>query len=219
MGTFGLVEATLDGMNYWRHSEYHYFVHLSGQCYPIKPLTTIREELRRSEAAYMESFKLPSKVHWTDENGGLDRINYNHFRLWKWRIRIPRLNRTLPYNLEPYGGSHYFCLTKRCVDYVLDYLPEHPEIISFFRRSRIPEEMFFQTIIMNSPLRSEVVNEHKRYFRWEKGGGHPSVLRKTDFKELVESDKWIAKKFDIDIDKDILDLLDRAIEHWPLDSG
>lgn len=207
-GDFELILATLDGMNWCRTFDYDYFIFLSGQCYPIKPLTMIKDELVRRNVAYMEYFKLPS-THWAGENGGLDRINYYYITIWRKNIRVPRLNKTLPYSLVPYGGSLYFCLPKRFVNYALDYMSSHPAIVRFYRWSRLASEMFFQTIIMNSPLGSDVVNDHKRYFRWERT--HTSILSKRDFEELVASQKWFAKKFDIDFDKDILDLLDREV--------
>lgn len=211
-GAFSQVEVTLDGMNYCRSFDYDYFIYLSGQCYPIKPLSKIKEELQKKSIAYMEYFKLPSK-NWEGENGGLDRINYFHIRSWKrsW-IRFPRLKKTLPNNLEPYGGSGWFCLPKRFVNYVLNYVSNHPEIVRFFKYSGIPDEMFFQTIIMNSPLRFDVVNDNKRYIRWEGGArGSPAILRKGDFEEIMHSDKLFARKFDIDIDSSILDLIDKDI--------
>ena len=38
------------------------------------------------------------------------------------------------------------------------------------------------------------------------------IFRKEDFNDIAQSDKLFARKFDIDIDKDILDLLDTEIE-------
>ena len=61
-GSFGLVEATLDGMNHFRSLDYDYFVNLTGQCYPIKPMNAIKKELGKKNVAYMEHFRLPSKV-------------------------------------------------------------------------------------------------------------------------------------------------------------
>lgn len=207
-GTFRMVEATLDAMNYFSTFDYDYFINLSGQCYPIKPISMIKEELAKQNVADIECFKLPSSK-WT--NGGLDRINYFYFRVWqRHNIRIPLLKRTLPCNLEPYGGFTWFMLPKRFVNYILDYVSGHPEILRFYRYCEIPEEMFFATIIMNSPLKSDVVNDNKRYILWKKKPS-PEILRKGDFDEIMRSRKLFARKFDINIDKDILDLIDKEI--------
>jgi hypothetical protein len=210
--SFKVVEAVLNVMDRCRGSHYDYFVNLTGQCYPIKPLSKIRDELKKRSVAYMRFWKLPSP-HWEGENGGLDRIHYYHVatgdeRCW---IRIPRLNRTLPYGLQPYGGGWMFILPRRFVEYILDYASNHPEIMSFYKYCWMPGEMFFQTIIMNSTLKCDVVNDHRWYVRWSGRSSHPLVLRKEDFNELTQSDRLFARKFDITVDTDILDLIDREI--------
>jgi hypothetical protein len=212
-GAFGLVEVNLDGMNYCRSFDYDYFINLSGQCYPIKPLSIIKGELEKKSLAYMEYFKLPSPNHWEAERGGLDRINFFHIKFWRKEIpsfRFPRLNKSLPCNLEPYGGSGWFCLPKRFVNYILDFVSKHHEITRFYRYSNVPDEMFFQTILMNSPLKSGVVDDNKRYINW-KNKSSPEIFREENFKDIVQSDKLFARKFDINIDKNILDLIDRKI--------
>jgi len=218
--SFKVVEGVLDAMNYCRHFDYDYFVFLSGQCYPIKPVSKIKDELARRSVAYMEYFRLPSS-HWEGENAGLDRIRYYHIATGDERcgIRIPRLNRTLPYGLQPYGGGYHCCLPRRFVEYVQDYVSNHPKIISFYRYCWMPAEMFFHTIIMNSALKCDVVNDHRWYIRWLRRGhprwlghGHPAILRKEDFNDIMRSDKLFARKFDISIDRDVLDLIDREIQ-------
>jgi len=215
---FRMVEATLDAMNYCRNLDYDYFLLLSGQCYPIKPLRVIKQELEKKNVAFIEYFKLPSTVHWVHEQGGLDRIKYYTIYLGKQElpIRIPRLNRNLPYHLEPYGGSYWSCLPKRFVDYVLDYVSNHPKIVNFYKYCHMPGEMFFQTIIMNSALKCDVVNDDRRYIPWPSSpaepGGHPAILRKEDFNQIMRSGKLFARKFDATIDNDILDLIDGEIQ-------
>jgi hypothetical protein len=209
-----MVEVTLDGMRSCRSWDYDYFVIMSGQCYPIKPLSLLREELDRKNVAHIEYFKLPS-IYWEKENGGLNRIHYYHIATADegYVIRIPRFSRTLPYGLEPYGGSGLCCLPRRFVEYTLDYVSSHPKIIDFYKYSYLSGEMFFQTIIMNSPLKGDVMNDNMWYVRWPGDSrGHPPTLGKEDFDEIMRSDKFFARKFDVNIDSDILDLIDRQIQ-------
>ena len=209
-GTFLNVKAVLDGMNHCSGFDYDYFINLSGQCYPIKPPSLIKEELERTRVAYLEYFKLPSK-QWEGENGGLDRIGYYYITFAGLRIRIPRTNSILPYGLEPYGGSNWLCLPKTFVNYVLNYVSSHPKVADFYRHSWIPEEQFFQTVIMNSTLRSDVVNDDKRYIRWKQKPS-PEILTKQDFDVMMSSGKLFARKFDTSIDRNILDLVDSEIQ-------
>jgi hypothetical protein len=213
--SFKMVEAILDVMNCCRGSDYDYFVNLTGQCYPIKPMSEIRDELERRSTAYMEYFKLPSSDHWKNEKGGLRRIRYYYIasgdnRSW---IQIPRLNWELPCGLQPYGGGYMYILPRRFIEHILDYVSNHPEIMSYYKYSWMSGEMFFQTIIMNSTLRSDVIDDNRWYVRWgpTPGHGHPLTLGKNDFNEVIRSDKLFARKFDITVDSDVLDLIDEVI--------
>ena len=206
-GSFSLVEATLEAMDYLSHYQYDYFVNLSGQCYPLRSTEDIRRKLGSTNAAYLEYFKLD---RW---DGGPERVRYIWLRIGDRFVHIPRLSRTLPYELEPYGGSQWMCLPKIFVDYVLDSVRTRPRIARFYRYSRIPEEMFFQTIIMNSDLGKDVVNDNLRYICWgREGDAHPAILRRGDIESIIASGKLFARKFDTSVDESVLDMIDRKIE-------
>ena len=206
---FGLVEVPLEGMKLCSNIDYDYFVNLSGQCYPLKPIAQIKEYLGSSGVAHMEHFSLPSSDHW-GPRGGLDRVNYRWFKFRGRYIRVPRLTKRLPYNMHPYGGSPLFCLPRRHIDYVLDFVSRNPKIVGFYKRSHIPNEMFFQTIIMNSPLKNEVVNKDEWYIDWSRAReGHPPILTKADLPLLLASEKLFARKFDVTVDSEVLDLIDK----------
>jgi hypothetical protein len=200
-GTFGIVEALLDGMKSTIHIDYDYLVDLSGQCYPIKPLNYIKQELGKKSVAYMEYFKLP----YEDWNG-MERISHYYLRFGKTTIGVPRIHKALPYALEPYGGSTWWLLPKRFVEYILEYVSNHPRIVDFYRYANISDEMFFQTIIMNSSLRSEVVVDTKRI-----GTCGIDIIKAERLDDIMRSDKLFARKFDIHVDTQILDLIDKEI--------
>lgn len=226
-GTFQLVNAMLDSMKKFACFDYDYFINLSGQCYPLKSINSIKKFLHSKNFAYMQEFKLPW-LGWAGR-GGLDRLEYSYYRnpffilrdilLNKMSgsskydtrrfIRLPRKNKQLPYNIEPYGGATWFCLTKKHVDYILEYLKNKPDLLDFFRHTLYPDEIFFQTIIMNSPLKDSVVNDNLRYIDWSKKGVPlPAVLTIDDADSLLNSSKLFARKFDIELDEQILDLID-----------
>lgn len=208
-GTIRYSIANLDAMRSFSESQYDYFVNLSGQCYPLKPIAQIKEYLGSSGVAHMEHFSLPSSDHW-GPRGGLDRVNYRWFKFRGRYIRVPRLTKRLPYNMHPYGGSPLFCLPRRHIDYVLDFVSRNPKILGFFKRAFAPEEMFFQTIIMNSPLKNEVVNKDEWYIDWSRAReGHPPILTKADLPLLLASEKLFARKFDVTVDSEVLDLIDK----------
>lgn len=216
-GSFKLVEATLDAMRHFREEDYDYFINLSGQCYPLRPIGDIKQRLIAARGrAFMEYEPFP-RPRWADEGGGYrrtDRYWIKPFRtMGAWSL--PRLA-GIPMGMEPYGGSQWFCLPKRHVEYVLDLLDEHPEIVRFYRRSFIPDEMFFQTILMNSELRDEVVNDSKRFTDWSKRCvPTPAILLAEDVPRLERSGQFFARKFDTTMDSRVLDLLDLRLMKRP----
>ncbi|RZK16461.1 MAG: core-2/I-branching enzyme, partial [Flavobacterium sp.] len=83
--------------------------------------------------------------------------------------------------------------------------------IKFHKYSLLPDEMFFQTIIMNSQRQEShrVIKSNLTYTRWIEGEPSPVVFTSTDFNELMnQSDKLFARKFDVKVDDKILKLID-----------
>jgi|WetSurMetagenome_2_1015567.scaffolds.fasta_scaffold07195_4 hypothetical protein len=229
-GTFQLVAAMLDSMQKFDSFEYDYLINLSGQCYPLKSVDSIKSFLHKKSFAYLEQFKLPigAPKGW-GKRGGLDRLEYSYYKnslliLYekvfnkisksskydaRGLIKIHRINKQIPYKLEPYGGSMWFCLTKKHVDFILEYIKEKADLLKFFKHSLIPDELFFHTILMNSHLRDTVINDNLRYIDWSKKGvALPATLTVEDKDNLLASSKMFARKFDIELDEKILDIID-----------
>lgn len=231
--TFSVVNSTLESMKHFAPFDYDYFINLTGQCYPLQSAASIDKFFDGKNVGYMEEFPMTRNqpTHW-GKSGGLDRFENSYYRnsvyvlfyylLNKMTssnketrrfIRIPRINKRPPYNLEPYGGSAYFCLSKQQVSYILEYLKDKPDLIAFFNRTFAPDEMFFQTIIMNSPLRDTIIGDNLRYIDWFKQGVPlPALLTVDDADSLLNSSKLFARKFDLEIAGEILDLIDKSVQ-------
>jgi len=83
--------------------------------------------------------------------------------------------------------------------------------VRFFRHVLIPDELFFQTIVMNSRFRDDVVNDTLHYVDWDADPG-PAILTVADVDRIETSGKLFARKFDVAVDSEVLDLLDEHIE-------
>lgn len=213
-GSFETVYATLSAMKYFENFNYDYFINLSGDCYPIKPIHQIKQFFQGKNEGFMEFFKLPADV-W--QNGGLDRFRYKHYFLCILNrthiVRLKRLHWQLPCNLKPYGGSSWFCLPKKQVSYILSFVAKNVQILKFFGRCALQDEVFFQTMLLNSPFKNEIQNDNKRFINWEEGtGAHPKILTLTDLPKLFSSNMLFARKFSLAIDSNILDIIDKEIE-------
>lgn len=110
-GMFPVVNATLNSMEKFSCFDYDYFINLTGSCYPLKSVDTIKKFLKGSKLAYMEEFKLPSEApkDW-GKRGGLDRIRVSYYRnpfFLLYAILLNKLSRSSEYDrddLSEYPG-------------------------------------------------------------------------------------------------------------------
>ena len=224
-GGFGHVKATLKGIDeiVRQRLPFDYVILLTGQDYPIKSNRQIEEFFSRHEGrSFLEYFSLPSDG-WV--GGGLDRIESWHVRLGETHLRLPgpargRFRRRLPSGLRPFGGSAYWCLSRECIEYIQTFLSRTPSFSRFFKHVDMPDEHFFHTIVLNSPLKDTVVNDDMRYLEWRHPdvAGGPSVLGRQDYEKIMTSKALFARKFDVTHDSEILDMIDAAIGAGSRDS-
>jgi len=208
-GGFGHVRATLKGIDHvvGNAVPFDYAVLLTGQDYPLRPPSEIARTLG---AAGGRSFMRHLPLPWDPwgPRGGLDRIEDWHVITYRrLHLALP-LRRTIPGGLQPYGGSAYWCLERTLVHFVHGYLRENPGYVRFFEHVFVPDELFFQTIVMNSERRDTVENDDLRYLDWSREPA-PAVLTCDDLPALRDSGKLFARKFDETVDADVLDALDR----------
>jgi hypothetical protein len=211
-GGFGHVRATLKGIDELLGSSilFDYAILLTGQDYPIKPNGFIERFFdTQHPKSFMAVSSLPSQS-WSPR-GGLDRIEYAHLRFYGHHLKLP-FKRRFPRDLQPHGGGAYWSLSKECVEYVSRFVAGRPDVVSFFRRVDIPDEIFFHTILMSSPLRDSIVDDNLRYIDWSRGR-RPAVLETSDFDALSASPKLFARKFDIHHDENVLELIDQHLLH------
>lgn len=212
-GGFSLLQATLVGIEAILASgdPPDYAILLSGQDYPLQAPSEIEAffEARRGRN-FLHHFRLPAE-EWAGEGGGLNRVRYPYFERIRYKTRLLRLPipRRFPRGLEPYGGMALWALTGEALADVMRFLAERPDVLRFFRRTKMPDELFFQTIMLSTPLAGSVENEFLHYLDWSGGSAHPATLRAADLPKLRASGKLFARKFDASVDSEILDLLDR----------
>ncbi len=232
-GDYNHVRATLDGIQKMIELavEYDYVLLLTGQDYPLRSNRQLQDFFRESqEKSFMEYFLLPSN-RWGDENGGLDRINYWHLHwrgsefaylkrsrllrlipdsIWNLLSRIFHFQRTLPEGFKWYGGSAYWCLSRACIEYVDEFVRNNRDFVQFFEHAKIAEETFFQTVLLNSPLKDQIIDDNLRFIDWS-DSRHPAILKEVDFERFFDSSKLFARKFDISKDEAVLNMIDQAV--------
>jgi core-2/I-Branching enzyme len=208
-GGFGHVRASLKGIDSIVASDDDpdYVVLLSGGDYPIKPNAYIRDFLERGDGrSFIMHFPLPTQS-WS--RGGLDRVGHWHLRWHRLHVRLP-LRRKLPASLRPWGGSAYWIVSRAALRTIHEFVQANPEYVRFFQHVDIPDELFFQTILLNSREAERCVDHRLHYTEWSRPPA-PSILLTEDYPQLAESACLFARKFDQARDARILDLIDEGL--------
>ena len=129
-------------------------------------------------------------------------------------------HRKFPLDLTLYGStnSSWWTLSAEAGQYLVDFINDNSKLKRFMKFTWGADEFLITTIIMNSPFKDRVINDNLRHIDWSFGGAHPKVFAKKDLSDLVNTNKYFARKFDIDVDKEILDLIDEK-NRMPLNSN
>jgi Core-2/I-Branching enzyme len=125
-------------------------------------------------------------------------------------VLLPLLLRRPP-PVPLFHGSTWWALTHRAASWVLGLSESGHPIMRSFRHSFFPDEAYFPTVLMSSPLAQRIAAANLTFSAWTPTSGpHPKVLTTEDFGTLLASSKLFARKFDAAVDARILDLLDEA---------
>jgi hypothetical protein len=112
--------------------------------------------------------------------------------------------------LKAFGGSPYWALARPVVDWLHSYVERRTDVVRFFEQVYIPDELFFQSVLLSSEHAGSIVNQNLRYIDWQATPA-PKVLTAADLPALLSSDALFARKFDTEVDTAVLDALDRRL--------
>lgn len=113
---------------------------------------------------------------------------------------------------EVYKGMIWGSMPRKVVQYMVDYAYLNPSYMKALLHTRLPEEFFFQTVLMNSGYKNQVVCENLRYTDWtHRNGSTPAILDETDYNKIVESNCYFARKMDSNVSGGLTKLIDAFI--------
>ena len=212
--SFGHVRASLKGIHaaLAQVPKIDYAVLLTGQDYPIKSNAYIHDFFETNvERCFIESRPLP------EEDWGVAEFRLEHWHFFTTRrlISLPSrglLRRKLPGGVKAYGGASYWNLSRAALEYIAETAGSR--LSRFFRYAQVPDEYYFQTILMNSPLKKTVVNDSLRYLDWSKPvGWGPAILDRSYILQLQKASGLFARKFDETKFPGVLDAIDGMIKN------
>lgn len=98
-------------------------------------------------------------------------------------------------------GDQWFSITNNCAHYICQ---NEKVIKTMFKYTIGPDEHFIQTLLYNSKFKNQLSSDTcLREIDWNRG--KPYVYRMEDYELLQKSKNLFARKFDSDIDRDIID--------------
>jgi len=173
----------------------------------------IDRSYKRSEYAILHSF-------WNKEFYRIKTLRDIKGLFWAGKFRfLFKLfkKRKFPAYLKPYGGDQWWALPMSTVKAVLAFLDEHPDYLKYHQDSLMPDEIFFQSIIMSlaqTNLNAWQLAPSLTYVNWERENVPlPVTFKASDYPELEKQPdtKLFARKFDATRDATILNLLDQQL--------
>jgi hypothetical protein len=205
-GGFSQVQATLNSLRQVvaEVPDFDKVIFLSAQDFPLLPNARLKQEL--AALAHNELLDaVPIR-----EDGWAVAFRYQYFYreggslvervacgVANRLLRALRRRRAMPRGLEPWGGSSWWALSRECIVMLLGRFDREPGLKRFFSTVLCPDEMFFQTLVMNSPLRARVLCQNFRHIQWpEQGARNPKILDEADFEYIAAARAHFCRKLD-----------------------
>lgn len=214
-GNYSLVQCELNLLKKMLDygTEYSYVHLISGVDLPIKSKEEIYNYFESNYGKEFVTYEEPwpqDRVKYNyiftktyrHKNKNIQRIGYLARTIYIFLQKKLKFDHTKKYtNYTFKKGSQWFSITYDCAKFIYS---KKNEINNMFKNQLYPDEHFIQTILYNSKYKTKVTGDTaKRYIDWKRG--QPYTFKNYDFEELLQSDNMFARKFDENVDKNIID--------------
>jgi hypothetical protein len=206
--TIYAVEAAVEAFPRATH-----FYMLSGDCMPTKTAEYAHQFLDRNEVDYIESFDFFAS-DWIKTGIKEERLIYRHWfnertqkKLFYASMTLQQrlgLARKVPQDIQMQIGSQWWCLRRRTVEWVLEFIRKRRDVMRFFRTTWIPDETFFQTIVRHLVPEHEIRSRTLTFLMFT-DYGMPVSFHNDHYDLLLSQDYLFARK----ISPDAKDLRER----------
>lgn len=219
-----------------KQGQYEYYHILSGADLPIKNQDYIHkffEDNKGKEFIGFNNFdKERKKISYfyflqevapRSKKGNSLKVRYNNFLHVFFRVidrllilfqRIVNMNRLKNFNGIVCRGSNWVSITHNLA---YDIIESKKDIFKRYEYTAYPDEIFIQTHVYNSSFKNQIYNleyEYEgclRHIDWERGWPYTFTIQ--DQNELFNSNKLFARKFNSDIDKEIIDYIYKNVKY------
>ncbi len=207
-GAWSLVQATIYAVQAAAEAfpRATHFYMLSGDCMPTKTAEYAHAFLDGAEVDYIESFDFFAS-DWIKTGIKAERLIYRHWfnerahkKLFYASMAVQQrlgLARKVPHDILMQIGSQWWCLRRRTVEWVLDFIKNRPDVMRFFRTTWIPDETFFQTIVRHLVPEHEIRSRTLTFLMFT-DYGMPVSFHNDHYDLLLSQDYLFARKISVD---------------------
>ncbi|MEO6299160.1 MAG: beta-1,6-N-acetylglucosaminyltransferase, partial [Paracoccaceae bacterium] len=207
-GGWSLVQATLYAVQAAIEAfpRATHFYMLSGDCMPTKTAEYAHQFLDRAEVDYIESVDFFAG-DWIKTGIKEERLIYRHYfnerthkKLFYASMALQDrlgLARKVPADVQMQIGSQWWCLRRRTVEGLLEFIKNRPDVMRFFRTTWIPDETFFQTIVRHLVPEYEI-NSRTLTFLMFTDYGMPVSFHNDHYDLLLSQGYLFARKISPD---------------------
>ena len=231
-GGYSMVNAELRSMKKLLKlsKKWDFLVNLSGQDFPLKPQSAIKAFLKLNmEKDFM---LVANQKNIRPET--LNRIENYFVEGSNDFLGVP-VKRSYLTDVIPFIGGQWKILSRNCCEFLCSSR-EIAKFKKYYRNTLIPDESFFQTVLMNTSYTKAIINDDKRAIIWipdirykpdsrnridantkaliasGKMKLRPKTFTIKDLSFLQKSKALFARKFDETVDSQILDILELQLK-------
>ncbi len=213
-GTYSQIECEINLIKEAVKNEYQYYHLMSGVDLPLKTQSEIHKFFEDNtgtefvhfdkELIDLEVYKRVSKYNFFSSKSKniFSKIAFKALMFIETPIDLGK-----KYNMIYQKGANWFSITHELSRYIIS---NESLVHKMFRYTRCADEIFLQTFVINSKFTDKLSPDNfcdnyktiQYCIDWKRG--NPYVYRDCDYDSLLKSDMCFARKFDWDIDKDII---------------
>ena len=198
-----------------QRSDISYFHLISAQDIPVRSLDDFEDETR----IFMGHAEVPEE-RWKQYNlfQKFDQGKKSTERLYRGSVKLQKFlhieRRHLGKFRSIYKGMVWCSFPRAAAEYADEYIRVYPGFLKSLYTCYLPEELFFQTLFMNSPeWKDRIVYDNVRYMDWTfRNGSIPAVLDETDYDKIMASGKYFARKMDPAVSEKLMNRLAREVQ-------
>ncbi len=208
-----------------RNSNYDYYHLISGQDYPIRPLSAFLDYFEQNAGReFLQYIHIP---HPKWEHGTYQRFQYyypydyavnkENPRGWvREQVRRQIANcqkRPIPDHFDHlYGSSQWFSLSNKAITELLDYTDKHPDFYNRLWMTFAPEECYVATVVINLLGTDNIIQSNLRFIRWKfENGNCPANLNMEHYYMLLEQPRFFARKMNESCSNELLNAIDKYL--------